>query len=58
MGHKTAYFALEMLFNPSGKSNAGAHDVNAAVFLHLYELDLDLLPFLGVRYLITDIAVA
>ena len=52
---KSAYLALEQLFNPSGKSNSGALRFNATVFLHLYELDLDLLPFLGVRYLITDL---
>ena len=52
---KSAYLALEQLFNPSGKSNSGALKFNATVFLHLYELDLDLLPFLGVRYLITDL---
>jgi hypothetical protein len=52
---KSAYLALEQLFNRSGKSNAGALRFNATVFLHLYELDLDLLPFLGVRYLITDL---
>ena len=52
---KSAYLALEQLFNPSGTSNSGALRFNAAVFLHLYELDLALLPFLGVRYLITDL---
>jgi hypothetical protein len=52
---KPAYLGLDMLFNPSGKSNLGALKFNATVFLHLYELDLELLPFLGVRYLITDI---
>ena len=44
---KSVYLALEMLFNPSGKSNSGALRFNATVFLHLYELDLDLLPFFG-----------
>ena len=44
-----------MLFNPCGKLNSGARPFNAGVFLRLYELNLDLLPFLGVRYLITDI---
>jgi hypothetical protein len=52
---KSVYLALEQLFNPGGKSNSGALRFNATVFLHLYELDLDLLPFLGVRYLITDL---
>ena len=52
---KSVYLALDQLFNPSGKSNSGALKFNATVFLHLYELDLDLLPFLGVRYLITDL---
>ena len=52
---KSAYLAIEQLFNPSGKSNSGALRFNATVFLHLYELDLALLPFLGVRYLITDL---
>jgi hypothetical protein len=52
---KSAYLALERLFNPNGKSNSGALRFNAAVFLHLYALDIDLLPFLGVRYLITDL---
>jgi hypothetical protein len=53
---KSAYLALDMLFNPGGKLNSGTRTFNAGVFLHLYELDLDLLPFLGVRYLITDVA--
>jgi hypothetical protein len=53
---KSAYLALDLLFNPTGKSNSGALKFNATVFLHLYELDLDLLPSLGVRYLITDVA--
>jgi hypothetical protein len=44
-----------LLFNPCGKLNSGARPFNAGVFLRLYELNLDLLPFLGVRYLITDV---
>jgi hypothetical protein len=52
---KSAYLALDMLFNPGGQLNSGARPFNAGVFLRLYDLNLDLLPFLGVRYLITDI---
>ena len=52
---KTAYLGLDMLVNPNGQDNSGALTFNAAVFLRLYELDLGLLPVLGVRYLITDV---
>lgn len=52
---KPAYLALDALFNPSGQSQSGRLRFNATVFLHLYELNLDLLPMLGVRYLITDL---
>jgi len=51
---KAAYLALEMLFNPTGESNAGVMGFTATIFLRLYGLELDLLRLLGVRYLITD----
>ena len=42
-------------FQSEQKIHFGRAQFNTTVFLHLYELDLDLLPFLGVRYLITDL---
>jgi hypothetical protein len=46
---KPVFAASDAMFNPS-LSGSGL-----ALFLHIYRLDLDLLPFLGVRFLITDL---
>lgn len=51
---RSVYVGINMLFNPNEKVSSKAFEFNESIFLHLYGLNLDLLPFLGVRYLITD----
>jgi hypothetical protein len=47
--------AVDMLFSPIAEPNSQSSRLNPGAFLHLFRVDLDLLPFLGVRYLITDL---
>jgi len=50
-----ASLGMSMLFDPNGKPTSGRLRFLDYVFLQLHGLNLDLLPLLGLRYLITDI---
>lgn len=52
---KQVQLAVDMLFSPIPEPRVESFRSNGSVFLRLYHLKLDLLPVLGVRYVITDI---
>jgi hypothetical protein len=47
---KPTFKIINDIFDPSGEAAKGLPS-----FLHIYRLDVDLLPFLGARFLITDL---